>query len=657
MNLTKLPIEKIDNHVIQREGGELSYIYEYSPKDFNQMDISSGASYLDSLKTQFLSMSNFKNEITQNGSLLSKITDSKKREAFKFYKLDDHYYMESSKNLENDFLNAIPAKSYFSYFLSNNDDFYTDIIFSEDYFKLNGKYFRVINIFDFPDTLSPFSFTHLGDQIISVSRVPQDSSIKKLKNNRKLHVGNISKNIRDIESEKTYQESEALLEDLISGNEGLFEVEMWFIVKADSEIELSKKTSILITNLKSLNVTPFIESKLSFGVVVPDLFFGVKTSFKRSHLLTMSYLCSLLPLDRDYLFDDGLRLYSRNGNPLYFDNFNPNSENFNVAITGPTGVGKSVFAQKLVDHSRLKDRSVVIIDMGGSFSKYLEYYGGNIFSQKFNPMEFKNPYFLKEFILTFIPESEITTKEKGKLFVEIETALSLNISTFKELISHLDKTLLDISYYFSEVWDYISNESSGKSKLTYVDLSIYPESIIPGVILFTIEYFKNLGNEEEYRILLIDECWKLLIRNHDYIAQCFRTFRKHGCAAISITQNIEDLASLGSISSAILGNCNFKIVFRQTLSEQSRNFFSQYEIELISSVNSNKGNYSEFVILAQDGEKKKIARYYASPLEYAIFNTSKSDLIRWNKFKDKYSDLFSMKEIMNAYLVLNGSIN
>ena len=299
----------------------------------------------------------------------------------------------------------------------------------------------------------------------------------------------------------------------------------------------------------------------------------------------------------------------------------------------------------------------MIIDKGGSFSKYLDYYGGNIFSMQFNPMEFKDPLFLKEFILVFIPDLEITTKEKGKLFVEIQSALNNGVSTFQELIEFLESKIPEISYYFSEIWPYITNDLSSKSKLTYIDLSIYPESIIPGVILFSIEYFKNLGSDEEYRILLIDECWKLLSRNHEYIAECFRTFRKHGCSAISITQNIEDLISLGSISTAILGNCNFKVVFRQTLSSTSRVFFSDFEMELISSVSSDKGNYSEFVIIANDGAIRKIARFYATILEYAIFNTSKSDTIKWNQFKVKYEDLFTVKEIMNAYVALSGGIS
>ena len=655
MKMINLPIEKIEGNIIFGTlNNHKSLVYELNPQDYGQMDDNEGSGYLANIKNFLLSISNNNKLNELNASVMSRLKDSKKKDSFKFYKLNNQFFIDSPKEIS--FLEAKENNKYFDFFLGGYLDFYSDIVFGEDYFKINSIYFRLVNCYDFPELISPFLLSELGDQLVSISRIPQSDAAAKLKNNRKLHVGNISKNIRDIESEKTYSESEYLLEEIISGNEGLFELEMWFILKSSNEEELNLKTSQLISNLVSLDVVPLIETKLSFGSIVPTIFFGVPPIFKRSHLLTASYVSNILPLNREYIFEEGLELFSRAGNPLYFDNFESSSENFNVAITGSTGVGKSVFAQKLVDYSRLQDRSVVIIDIGESFLKYLEYYGGNIFSQKFNPMEFRNPTFLKEFILSFIPEKEISTKEKGKLFIEIKSGLSEGIESFNELIKYLDLKIPDISYYFAEIWPFITEEKSQKSKITYVDLSIYPEVIIPGVILFTIEYFKNLGTQEDYRILLIDECWKLLTRNHEYIAECFRTFRKHGCAAVSITQNIEDLVSLGQISSAILGNCNYKIIFRQSLSERCKVFFSDYEVELISSLNSEKGNFSEFLIIAKDGTKRKVARYYASPLEYAIFNTTKSDRIKWQKFKDKYNDIFSVKEIMNAFIVLNGDI-
>ena len=458
MKLSELPIADINGNIIKRIDGTISQVFEYFPNDFKQLDHLDGESYVLKLKNLLLSKTSNNFQAEQRTSLFQRIKNPKKFNSIKFYQLEGRYYYESENDLS--ILNSIPAVNSFDYFLSGNDDFYSDVIFGEDFFKINGTYFRLVNCYDFPDTFNPFAFSNLGDQIISFNRMSQDQAISHLKNNRKLHVGNLGKGIRDLESEKAYGESETLLEEILSGEEGLFDVEMWFIIKSSTEDELNSKTLELLASLKAINATPLIESKLSFGVIVPGLFFGVPTLFKRSHQLTATYLTMLLPLDRDFLQEDGLQLWSRTGWPLYFDNFDLNAENFNVAITGPTGVGKSVFAQKIVDHARIKERSVVIIDKGGSFSKYLDYYGGNIFSMQFNPMEFKDPLFLKEFILVFIPDLEITTKEKGKLFVEIQSALNNGVSTFQELIEFLESKIPEISYYFSEIWPYITNDLS-----------------------------------------------------------------------------------------------------------------------------------------------------------------------------------------------------
>ena len=342
MNLAELPINQIEGSKIVRSDGATSQIFEYFPKDFRQMDSSNGSGYLESLKNFLLSVTNLNRSNDMKTSLFNRLKESKKKECLKFYKLDNQFFIESGKDFN--FLESAPATNYYDYFLSGADDFYSDIVFGEDYFKINGVYFRLINCYEFPDTISPFALSNMADHVVSVSRLSQESAILSLKNNRKLHVGNMTKGIRDIESEKSYSESEFLLADILSGNEGLFEVEMWFILKADNESDLIFKTLALTSLLKASNVVPLIETKLSFGVIVPGVFFGIPTTFKRAHLLTASYASSLLPFDREFLFKEGLELRSRFGIPLFFDNFDPDAENFNVAITGPTGVGKTVYA-------------------------------------------------------------------------------------------------------------------------------------------------------------------------------------------------------------------------------------------------------------------------------------------------------------------------
>ena len=100
------------------------------------------------------------------------------------------------------------------------------------------------------------------------------------------------------------------------------------------------------------------------STLVKTTFFGVAPSFKRAHDLCASFLIKLLPLHNEKFHKKGVELNSRDGNPIYLDIFDENAGNFNVSISGSSGGGKSVFAQKLTDHSRAIGRSVVIIDGG-----------------------------------------------------------------------------------------------------------------------------------------------------------------------------------------------------------------------------------------------------------------------------------------------------
>ncbi|MBC7540156.1 MAG: hypothetical protein H7281_15130 [Bacteriovorax sp.] len=649
--MSELPIKSIDGNAIQDINGNIKYVFEVFPLDFLQMEEFEGLGYLEQIKNFLLTTTNNYMLNDLNTTLKDRLKESSKRVSFKCYKLDDRFFIECP--FEIDFLGAKNATNYFDYFLAGHDDFYGDVNFGLDSFKINGIYYRLVNVYDFADSHYPFQLSELGDQLITFSRIPSETAIKMLDNSRKLHVGNIGKLISDESSENAFKQSEHLVKELTSGLEGIFESEMWFILKSESESRLNYLTNELFSNLKKLKITPLIETKNSFAKLVPTLFFGVNSEFLRCHPITSTYLCNVLPLHREHIYEDGIEFQTRSGNKVFFDNFYHAAENGNMGISGTTGSGKSVLGQKILDYSRLKNRSVVIIDLGESFLKYCEYYGGNIFSEKINPMGFRDPEFLNEFVLSFIPESEISTKEKGKLFELINNALLADVLTFQELVTYLDKELKEISYYFSKVWPYISNDSFEKSKITYFDLSLYPKDMIPGVILFAIKYLKDLGDSSDLRTLLIDECWSFLKRNADYIEECFRTFRKHGCAAIAITQNIEDFLTLGKISTAILGCCNFQIYFRQDITTNSKEFINPFTQELITNLNSEKNKFSEFLVVIKNAKIKKVCRYYASSLELGIYNSSHNEKTKWKQFKEKFLPFFTYQEVMNSYVVLN----
>lgn len=62
-------------------------------------------------------------------------------------------------------------------------------------------------------------------------------------------------------------------------------------------------------------------------------------------------------------------------------------------------------------------------------------------------------------------------------------------------------------------------------------------------------------------------------------------------------------------------------MFRQSLSVSE--FMDQHTNELLNTIQSKKGDYSEFLLLSED--HKKPIRYYPSYLEYQLFTSDRED--------------------------------
>ena len=93
---------------------------------------------------------------------------------------------------------------------------------------------------------------------------------------------------------------------------------------------------------------------------------------------------------------------------------------------------------------------------------------------------------------------------RARLLKEIKSALE-TVNSFDGLIESLNKTFDGIKDYFEETKDYFSSEEIEKKRILYVDVENYPKSIVTPLIIFLLEYFKNIS--ESQKILVFDECW------------------------------------------------------------------------------------------------------------------------------------------------------
>jgi hypothetical protein len=293
----------------------------------------------------------------------------------------------------------------------------------------------------------------------------------------------------------------------------------------------------------------------------------------------------------------------------------------------------------------------VILDKGGSFKRLTRYHGGISLEDGINFMQFKDPIYLREVILSVVDEDKFDKLESGKLLAVIKKFLAeTNRPTFKNLLEFLEQDFNGIKFYFEEIKDHLSDKLVENVPILYVDVENYPKNIVSPLIIFLLEYFKNI--QVRQKILVFDECWKFLKGHASYIDECFRTFRKTGAFPIAISQGLNDFKGLGSdLYHSITNTSNFKVFFPQELEVSSE--VSSFDIENIGNLQYEKGLYSDCYLKTSDNRYRKIIRNYLSPLELELFHTEPNTEDHLLKFLNKNGQYFqSSKDAIDAFIGL-----
>jgi len=508
--------------------------------------------------------------------------------------------------------------------------------FYENYLTVGNQFIRIASIKDFPDELNLLEVISWPDFVLIFKKIPKIEAKKQINLKRKLHFSSLFKGMRDLDSENAYYQAEELLSDVTRDSKALFQAEFYFVLKAPTKIELDKLTDQVVKDFKGKGATLLIEERgLSF--LYYSLVPGVVSTFKREIKLPSDFLSFLMPFHRDFISSEGLNFKSRQRNDVYIDLFNESALNYNGLITGTTGQGKSMFANKLLSFELNRGTKAMVLDLGNSFRKNALFHDGVVLSERFNPLQFKDPRYLKEFVLAVL-EEKLGKKEEGRLF---ETILNIEVKTFKGFLCELEKSFPGIGFYFKEIEEFFTDEELPLNDFTYCDFSLYPEVMKAPLIIYLIEYFKNLKGR---KIFVFDECWHLLEKNADYIAECFRTFRKHQASAIAISQNLDDFSG-SQLGRVIIQNTYFKFLFKQSLSESE--FIDPITKSLLDEILSQKGVYSEFLYLTETN--KKPLRFYPSPLEYELFTSDRRDNNSFEFYMSEKGKYLSFQDAIKNY--------
>jgi hypothetical protein len=522
------------------------------------------------------------------------------------------------------------------------DHSWRDVIVYDNYLTVGPEFLRLLTLTTPPANLIEGKLREFSDYVVMLKRHRSLEAKNKLDWKRRMHFSNLFKNMRDLKSENAFNEAEGTLEAVMTGEKALFDCEVIFLVKDQTKAGLDEKTEKLLLELKVLDAKVIVESKALahfFQSVLP----GIAPTSGRSFLATSDYITGLIPYQRDHLMAAGVEFTSRNGFPVYFDLFSPSAINYNVLITGTSGQGKSMLANKILKEALSYGAKVVCLDLGNSFRKNVLYHGGTVLSEKFNPLSFRSPQYLKEFVLSVLDE-KLSKKDQGRLIEVISLMIDADLESLDSFVAKLETEFPSIRHSFYELKPFITDEMFCDTDLLYCDLGLYPDSVKAPLIIYLIECFKNM---EGQKVFIFDECWNLLSKNAEYIAECFRTFRKHQASAVAISQNLDDFSET-QLGRVIIQNTFYKFFFKQNL--KTSEFISEHLSDTVHGLQSIKGEYSE--CLAHSERFSKPMRYFPTPLEYELFTSDRSELNQFDHFMEEKGRFLPFPEALLNYVSL-----
>lgn len=613
-------ISGIENNIIRSENGN-RYLFRLTPRDLEQYTSLEILSLREGLKKEL-------NLLGTNSVL-------------KVYYLDRETILDSPHDtFSSRFFDVAPYTDGLKLFFKG-DNFYSNAKFESDYLKLNGWYFRFVYIQLSEDHEIDISdLVAFGDYFVKFQRKKTLFSKHLVDSARKMSHSDLYRALADIEGIETYKENEEMLRRIIKREEELFKAEVFFVVSAKTELDLFDDTTLLIEGLEVKGLAPRIET-LGLNNAFRSFFPGLESAFQRELPFHTSLLANSLPTHRDALMEKGALFYSRSGLPLFVDL--RAGDSFSLCITGTTGKGKTTFAQKLITGELESGVSVFAFDPKSDYLKLALLYDAHIIAEKINPMMFRNDIYLRNMILSKVPENERTKLWEGRLLSLIRKEGLFLLDDFFRVLDRLSRLgLKDIEFYFEDIREKISTKRMEMNRFAYIDFSTFTDDSIPFLLSFAFEYVKNFSGPHD---LIIDECHRVFDHNPVFLEKRVREMRSRNGSLYAISQSFKDFQKtyFGEI---VADNCYHKVFFNQPVNESDK--ISSFDVEKINSLRTIKGEYSEFYYKSE--KFRKVLRYYPTRYELEVFSSDSENNKAFFAFLAENSRYFSIDECVDSWV-------
>jgi type IV secretory pathway VirB4 component len=561
---------------------------------------------------------------------------------YRFVKISGEIFCQSnSPEIMSTFEGQEVTPSYYCEKSFGMEDVYTsDEGLHDNHHSINTSVFSYVRVLGFK-SCSFGELMGIGDYLINFRRLTDGTSKSKLEFGRSQHSSSFSESKANHEGENAYTQNDDILRAVIEGREALFSTELFFIARGASLEESQSEVFRIVRECKRKGIEVLIET-MGSKYCIENYSLATEPEFINSFSLNSSFLVNLIPIHRDRLLDKGFDLYSKSGNLIQYDLFHYSNLNYNAVVAGPSGSGKTFFIGAVCLHYYRQGVNVLNIERGDSMLKLGTISNATNLLNCFNPLFSKNREYLYQFLLSNIPDNEISKKEKGRLKITIEDLELTGIDTFDEFLDLLDKDFPELRYYMIFLKPYISNEKLELNSFSHVNIESLPDDVLAPFIIFVLEYMDSLKGRT---ILFLDEVHSLLKKNKQFVEMKYREGRKKNQGILSATHDVNEFTS-DPVGQVIFKCSHTKIVFNQGVYPQEG--ITQFQCDKISQAKTVPGQYSEFVLMSENFTKA--VRYFSTPYEYEVLTTNAVDNERINEWVKDRLGIMSYEEALRQYV-------
>ena len=501
--------------------------------------------------------------------------------------------------------------------------------FRSDYFKIDGRYARVLYLHDYANFIKDSFIAELTDidrtlmLSIDADPIPMDKAVRQGENKLLAVETNISnwqrkQNNNDNHSatvpydmERQREESREFLDDLVARDQRMIPALITLVHTAETKEQLDADTEAIQQcarkNLCSMSVLRWQQLE-GLNTCLP--YGGTKLNIRRT--LTTESLAVFMPFRvQEVCHDHGIYL----GNNAISKNLimvnRSELLNGNSFITGVSGSGKSLLAKQEIVNLYLsdKDADIIIIDPENEYRKIVDALGGESITlsstsgNHINAMDMNrdygdgaNPVTLKsEFILSLCEQliGNLTLKQKS--IIDRCTSLTYRkyllggcegaAPTLKDLrrvlMEQEENEAADIAIaielFVDGSLDTFAQQTNVNinQRLVSYDIHDLGKQLQPLGMLVVLDSILNriTANKVKGRktYIFLDEIY--LLFQHEYSANFLFTMwkrvRKYGAYITGITQNVEDMLQ-SHTARTMLANSELVVMLNQAATDREQ---------------------------------------------------------------------------------------